>query len=93
MFCRDITECLKVESGILEEVKKAEQKCFQVSVLCIYDQTDNINTYQNLNKLAELVRGELHKLIRKIIGALITLDVHSRDVVTQMVQNNVSSIK
>ena len=44
---------------------------------------------QNLNKLAELVRGELPSLIRKIIGALITLDVHSRDVVTQMVQNKV----
>ena len=28
---------------------------------------------QNLNKLAELVQGELPKLIRSIIGALITL--------------------
>lgn len=44
---------------------------------------------QNLNKLAALVRGVLPSLIRKIIGALITLDVHSRDVVTVMVQNKV----
>ena len=45
---------------------------------------------QNLNNLAGLVRGVLPSLIRKIIGALITLDVHSRDVVTQMVHNKVS---
>lgn len=44
---------------------------------------------QNLNNLAGLVRGVLPNLIRKIIGALITLDVHSRDVVTQMVKNKV----
>ena len=44
---------------------------------------------QNLNKLAELVRGELPKLVRSIIGALITLDVHARDIVTQMVAEKV----
>jgi dynein heavy chain len=46
--------------------------------------------FQNLNNLAGLVRGVLPNLIRKIIGALITLDVHSRDVVTLMVQNKVT---
>ena len=35
------------------------------------------------------MRGVLPSLIRKIIGALITVDVHSRDVVTVMVQNKV----
>lgn len=44
---------------------------------------------QNLNKLAELVRGVLPKLVRSIIGALITIDVHARDIVTQMVVNKV----
>ena len=44
---------------------------------------------QNLNKLAELVRGELPKLVRSIIGALITIDVHARDIVTSMVQKKV----
>ena len=44
---------------------------------------------QNLNKLAELVRGELPKLGRMVIGALITIDVHARDIVTQMVTNEV----
>ncbi len=42
-----------------------------------------------MNKLAELVRGDLPKLVRNIIGALITIDVHARDVVTQMVENKV----
>ena len=45
---------------------------------------------QNLNKLAELVRGKLPKLSRNIIGALITIDVHARDIVTQMVTNKVT---
>ena len=48
--------------------------------------------FQNLNKLAGLVRGELPKLTRSIITALITLDVHARDIVTNMVQNEVISI-
>ena len=43
----------------------------------------------NLNKLAELVRGVLPKLVRNIIGALITLDVHARDIVSTMVKNQV----
>ena len=47
---------------------------------------------QNLNKLAELVRGGLPKLIHNIIGALITIDVHARDIVTQMVHNKVTTL-
>ena len=49
----------------------------------------SIGTPQNLNKLAELVRGEMPKLNRRVIGALITIDVHARDIVTQMVTNEV----
>ena len=45
---------------------------------------------KNLNKLAELVRGKMAKLTRSIIGALVTIDVHARDIVTQMVKNQVS---
>lgn len=47
---------------------------------------------QNLNKLAELVRGEMPKLSRRVIGALITIDVHARDIVTQMVTNQVKCV-
>ena len=38
------------------------------------------------------MRGSLPKLVRNIIGALITLDVHARDIVTSMVTNGVSHV-
>uniref|UniRef100_A0A9J8DK93 Dynein, axonemal, heavy chain 6 n=1 Tax=Cyprinus carpio carpio TaxID=630221 RepID=A0A9J8DK93_CYPCA len=38
--------------------------------------------YQRLNALAALVRGNLPSLHRNIITALITIDVHARDIVT-----------
>ena len=32
MWCRDLTECLTTTEGsVVEEVKQAEQRCFQVS--------------------------------------------------------------
>lgn len=48
-------------------------------------------SFQDLNKLAALVRGKLKMLQRSILCALITLDVHSRDNVTEMVKNRVNS--
>jgi dynein heavy chain len=39
-----------------------------------------------------MVRGELKPIERKIIVALITVDVHAGDVVEQLHQNNISSI-
>ena len=44
---------------------------------------------QNLNKLAALVRGELPKLTRSTLCALITIDVHARDIITEMVNSKV----
>lgn len=46
-------------------------------------------SFKNLNNLAALVRGELPKLTRSILCALITIDVHARDIVTGMVQAKV----
>jgi dynein heavy chain len=43
-----------------------------------------------LNKLAAIVRGELPKLVRAVLCALITIDVHARDMVTGMVKKKVS---
>lgn len=93
MWCRDLTECLTTTEGsVVEEVKQAEQRCFQVSN-SVHAQHRallwSILYMQNLNKLAELVRGEMPKLSRNVIGALITIDVHARDIVTQMVTNQV----
>lgn len=39
-----------------------------------------------------LVAGELTKLERSIIGALITLDVHARDMITEMVRVQVDDV-
>jgi len=40
--------------------------------------------------LAGLVRGELTKLARGVLCALITIDVHARDIITEMVVSKVS---
>lgn len=45
---------------------------------------------QRLNALAALVRGELPLLHRNIITALITIDVHARDIVTDLIQQKVT---
>ena len=37
-----------------------------------------------------MVRGELPKLARAVLCALITIDVHARDVVSDLVRNEVS---
>lgn len=39
-----------------------------------------------------MVRGELPKLLRATLCALITIDVHARDMVTEMVKTKVSSV-
>lgn len=41
---------------------------------------------QQLNKLAEMVRGTLTPLQRGTLGALITVDVHARDIVDSLIQ-------
>ncbi|MCJ8749245.1 hypothetical protein PDJAM_G00174240 [Pangasius djambal] len=47
--------------------------------------------FERLNALAALVRGSLPKIHRNIITALITVDVHARDIVTELVKERVDS--
>ncbi|XP_053596859.1 dynein axonemal heavy chain 6 [Microplitis demolitor] len=47
--------------------------------------------HSDLNELASMVRSELPTLIRDIIINLITIDVHARDIVTSLIENNVTS--
>ncbi|VDL92757.1 unnamed protein product [Schistocephalus solidus] len=49
-------------------------------------------SYDALNGLAKMVRGKLPKLIRMLMCSLITIDVHARDMVTEMVANQVDSL-
>ncbi|XP_065178852.1 dynein axonemal heavy chain 6-like [Sycon ciliatum] len=77
MWCRDLTECLMAEDH--EDVLKNVKEAEQ-------------RCFQNLNKLAGLVRGVLPKLVRSILTALITIDVHARDTVTNMVNGKVTGV-
>jgi dynein heavy chain len=51
----------------------------------------NINVSQ-IEVLTDLVRGELSDLKRRVIVALITVDVHARDIVEELKADQVSSI-
>ncbi|XP_075319652.1 dynein axonemal heavy chain 6 [Odontesthes bonariensis] len=50
-----------------------------------------LTNFDRLNTLAALVRGQLPALHRNIITALITIDVHARDIVTDLVRQKVDS--
>ncbi|KAJ8245285.1 hypothetical protein GJAV_G00269100 [Gymnothorax javanicus] len=50
-----------------------------------------VTNFERLNALAALVRGHLPSLHRNIITALITVDVHARDIVTDLVKQKVDS--
>ncbi|XP_072318696.1 dynein axonemal heavy chain 6 [Eucyclogobius newberryi] len=50
-----------------------------------------LTNIDRLNALAALVRGHLPSLHRNIITALITIDVHARDIVTDLVHQKVDS--
>ncbi|KAI5747904.1 hypothetical protein M8J77_019695 [Diaphorina citri] len=44
-----------------------------------------------LNRIINLVRGKLSNLLRITLGALVVLDVHSKDVTVDLANNNVSN--
>lgn len=49
-----------------------------------------VNTMQAVLSIIHQVRGQLSKLERKTIGALIVIDVHARDVCKILAESNVT---
>ena len=47
--------------------------------------------FQQISNIVEMVRGEMSKLSRITVGAMVTLDVHARDVVTELRQHGVDT--
>lgn len=47
---------------------------------------------KQITKMVDLVRGQLSKLERSVMGALIVIDVHAREVVRNMIKARVESI-
>jgi dynein heavy chain len=47
---------------------------------------------EELNEIIKLVRGELPKMARYTLGALVVIDVHARDVVTNLIAEGISDI-
>ena len=47
---------------------------------------------EELNEIIKLVRGELPKMARFTLGALVVIDVHARDVVQNLINENITSI-
>lgn len=60
------------------EVEPADQSLVKMKVFekkCIMD----------LQKLAAIARSDINKLLRKVLCALITVDVHARDTITSLI--------
>ena len=60
------------------------------NLLALSDWLDDNN--KQLKELTKLVQGKLEDLQRKIIVALVTTDVHARDIIEQMKDEQVNSI-
>eukprot|EP00927_Polykrikos_kofoidii_P031997 TRINITY_DN2738_c0_g1_i1.p1 TRINITY_DN2738_c0_g1~~TRINITY_DN2738_c0_g1_i1.p1 ORF type:complete len:3358 (+),score=626.85 TRINITY_DN2738_c0_g1_i1:1049-10075(+) len=73
------TDCIYWTTEVTEALKKGAIADYEKQ---LFDQ---------LNDIVELIRGEMTKLARVTVCAMVTIDVHARDVVTDMAKNNIDS--
>ena len=72
--------------------------CLHVLQAAIRDpEPGSLKTYEEtctkqLMNIVEMVRGQLTKLQRATLGALVVMDVHARDVVTGLVEAEVTQV-
>lgn len=76
-----ITWCASVEEAILDNESNsgAIAQCYDLNL-------------DQLTKLTDLVRGNITSLQRKVVVALITQDVHARDIVEKLMNENVENL-
>lgn len=72
VWCDEITQILgsKFEDSVIDTKMVALEE----------------KSFKELNELAGMVRGQLSQLDRATLCALITIDVHARDIVSSMVR-------
>lgn len=88
IWCRDVSECIETKD-CLGMLAKLKQKWITVR----FKKTkiwNLISSLKNLSQLAGIVRGDLTKLQRGTLGALITIDVHNRDIISDMIDAKVT---
>jgi dynein heavy chain len=73
------TDCIYWSAEVTEALKKNDIASYEKIL------------FQQLGVIVAKVRGELTKLQRTTIGAMVTIDVHARDVVTDLVKDKVDS--
>jgi len=69
----------------------------EITETVIHKETNGLEHYRDkctkqLEAIVELVRGELPLMARITLSALVVIDVHARDVVTELIKANVTSV-